>query len=151
MVFSTLHTNDSASAFTRLIDMGLEPFLICSTVRGILAQRLVRRVCSRCKEPYREDPDVLKKLGLRPDITLYKGKGCRFCNETGYKGRTGVFELLVPDQVVKKLVLERGTSDDIKDHLLKKGGFDTLRIDGLRKAAEGITTLEQVLGVSQND
>ncbi len=151
MVYSTLHTNDSASAFTRLMDMGLEPFLICSTVRGVLAQRLVRRICSRCKEPYREDPDVLKKLGLRPDITLYKGKGCRFCNETGYKGRSGIFELLIPDPTVKKLVLERKTSDDIKAYCASKGGFDTLRIDGLRKAAEGITTIEQVLGVSQND
>jgi type IV pilus assembly protein PilB len=151
MVYSTLHTNDSASAFTRLIDMGLEPFLICSTVRGVLAQRLVRRICSRCREPYTEEPEVLKKLGLRPDIALYKGKGCRFCNNSGYKGRTGIFELLMPDQQVKKLVLERRTSDDIKNYCISKGGFDTLRIDGLRKAAEGTTTLEQVLGASQND
>jgi type IV pilus assembly protein PilB len=151
MVYSTLHTNDSASAFTRLIDMGLEPFLICSTVRGVLAQRLVRRICSRCREPHREEPDVLKKLGLRPDITLYKGKGCRFCNNTGYKSRTGIFELLIPDSTVKKMVLERRTSDTIKEYCMSKGGFDTLRIDGLRKAAEGFTTVEQVLGASQND
>jgi len=151
MVYSTLHTNDSASAFTRLIDMGLEPFLICSTVRGVLAQRLVRRICSRCREPHAEEPDVLRKLGLRSDIALYKGKGCRFCNNTGYKGRTGIFELLIPDSAVKKAVLERRTSDDIKSHCVGKGGFDTLRIDGLRKAAEGITTVEQVLGASQND
>jgi len=151
MVFSTLHTNDSSSAFTRLLDMGLEPFLICSTVRGILAQRLARRICSRCREPYQEDPDVMRNHGLRPDIKLFKGKGCRFCNNTGYKGRSGIYELLLPDSNVKKMVLERRTSDDIKDYCMKRGGFDTLRIDGLRKAAEGITTLEQVLGASQND
>ena len=151
MVYSTLHTNDSASAFTRMLDMGLEPFLICSTVRGVLAQRLVRRMCPKCKEPYHEDPEVLAKLGLKPDIVLFKGKGCHNCNNTGYKSRTGVYELLVPDSTVKKMVIERRTADDIKDYCVAKGGFDTLRKDGLRKCADGITTLEQVLGVSQND
>jgi|WetSurMetagenome_2_1015567.scaffolds.fasta_scaffold00077_44 type IV pilus assembly protein PilB len=151
MVYSTLHTNDSASAFTRLLDMGIEPFLICSTVRGVLAQRLVRRICSKCKEPYSEDSEVLKGMGLKPDITLYKGRGCKNCNESGYKGRTGLYELLVPDVNVKKMIVERKTSDEIKEYCLAKGGFATLRKDGLRKAAEGITTLEQVLGVSQHD
>lgn len=151
MVFSTLHTNDSASAFTRLLDMGLEPFLICSTIRGVLAQRLIRRICSRCKEQYQETPEVMAALGLRADIKLYKGKGCRFCNNTGYKGRTGLYELLLPDAEVKKMVLERRTSDDIKAYCVSRGGFDTLRIDGLRKAVEGVTTIEQVLGASQND
>jgi type IV pilus assembly protein PilB len=148
MVYSTLHTNDSASAFTRLLDMGIEPFLICSTVRGVLAQRLVRRICSKCKEPYNEDPEVLEKLGLKPDLTLYKGKGCRNCNNSGYKGRTGIYEFLVPDSAVKKMIIERKTSDDIKDYCIARGDFDTLRKDGLRKAADGVTTLEQVLGAS---
>lgn len=148
MVYSTLHTNDSASAFTRLLDMGIEPFLICSTVRGVLAQRLVRRICSKCKETYSEDPEVLEKLGLKPGITLYKGKGCRVCNNSGYKGRTGIYELLVPDSTVKKMIIEHRTSDDIKDYAVEKGGFDTLRKDGLRKCADGVTTLEQVLGAS---
>jgi type IV pilus assembly protein PilB len=151
MVYSTLHTNDSASAFTRLLDMGIEPFLICSTVRGVLAQRLIRRICPKCRETHHEDPDVLRNMGLRPDIILYKGKGCRACNNTGYKGRSGMFELLVPDSMVKKMILEHKTSDEIKDYCVAKGGFDTLRKDGLRKAADGITTIEQVLGASQND
>jgi type IV pilus assembly protein PilB len=151
MVYSTLHTNDSASAFTRLLDMGIEPFLISSTVRGVLAQRLIRRICSKCREPHREDPDVLRDLGLRPDITLFKGKGCRNCNNSGYRGRTGIFELLTPDSTVKKMILEHRSSDEIKDYCVAKGGFDTLRKDGLRKAADGITTIEQVLGASQND
>jgi type IV pilus assembly protein PilB len=151
LVFSTLHTNDSASAFTRLLDMGLEPFLISSTIRGILAQRLVRRVCSKCKEPYIPDQEMLTQVGLKPGISLYKAKGCHICNNAGYKGRSGIFELLVPDQQVKKIVLERGSSDEIKAYLQKRGGFDTLRRDGLRKVVEGMTTLEQVLGVTQND
>jgi len=151
LVFSTLHTNDSASAFTRLLDMGLEPFLISSTIRGILAQRLVRRVCSKCKEPYIPDQEMLTQVGLKPGISLYKAKGCHICNNAGYKGRSGIFELLVPDQQGKKIVLERGSSDEIKAYLQKRGGFDTLRRDGLRKVVEGMTTLEQVLGVTQND
>jgi type IV pilus assembly protein PilB len=151
MVYSTLHTNDSASAFTRLLDMGIEPFLICSTVRGVLAQRLVRRICSKCKEQYQPEPEILQKLGLRPDISLYKGKGCRNCNNTGYRGRQGIFELLIPDATVKKMVLDRRSSDEIKDYCVKRGSFDTLRKDGLRKAVDGLTTVEQVLGVSQND
>ena len=151
LVFSTLHTNDSASAFTRLLDMRIEPFLITSTIRGILAQRLVRKLCQKCKEPYIPDPDVLEAAGLKPGTTVYKSKGCHNCNTTGYKGRSGIFELLVPDQHIKKLVLERSSSDDIKQYLMQRGNYDTLRKDGLRKVVEGITTLEQVLGVTQND
>ncbi len=151
LVFSTLHTNDSASAFTRLLDMGLEPFLITSTIRGILAQRLVRRMCQKCKELYHPDQETLEQIGLKPGIPLYKAKGCHHCSNSGYKGRSGIFELLIPDQEVKKLVLERKSADEIKLYLQKRGNFDTLRRDGLRKVVEGMTTLEQVLGVTQND
>jgi type IV pilus assembly protein PilB len=151
MVYSTLHTNDTAAAFTRLIDMGVEPFLIASTVRGILAQRLIRRICPKCKERIQPEPKVLEDLNLKPDTPVYKGKGCRVCNNTGYKGRTGIFELLAPDSTVRKMVLERRPSDQIKDYCIQRGNFDTLRKDGLRKVAEGITTIEQVLGASQSD
>ena len=151
LVFSTLHTNDSSSAFTRLLEMGIEPFLISSTIRGILAQRLGRKICQRCKEAYAPDQETLQHLGLKPGVKLYKGKGCHACNNTGYKGRCGIFELLVPDFEVKKMVLGHASADEIKAYLVKKGGFDTLRRDGLRKAVEGITTIEQVIGVSQND
>jgi type IV pilus assembly protein PilB len=151
LVFSTLHTNDSASAFTRLLEMGIEPFLISSTIRGILAQRLGRKICQKCKEPYLPVTEELQHLGLKPGVKLFKGKGCHACNNTGYKGRCGIFELLVPDFQVKKLVLEHASADEIKAYLIKKGGFESLRRDGLRKAVEGVTTVEQVLGVSQND
>ncbi len=151
LVFSTLHTNDAASAYTRLIDMGIEPFLIGSTVIGIMAQRLIRRICSRCKEEYIAEPELLEQLGLRPGLKFFRGKGCTTCNNTGYKGRTGLYEFLIPDRSVQEMVIKRSSSDDIKAYCLQRGDFDSLRRDGLRKAVEGLTTLEQVLGATQND
>ena len=151
LVFSTLHTNDSASAYTRLLDMGIESYLITSTVIAVMAQRLVRRICSKCKETYVPDPELLAKVGLRQGIQLYRGKGCNHCKGTGYKGRIGLYELLIPDQNVTKLVLQRAPADQLKQYLAKRGDFDTLRHDGLRKSIEGLTTLEQVLGATQND
>lgn len=151
LVFSTLHTNDSASAYTRLLDMGLEPYLITSTVIGILAQRLVRKICTRCREAYTPEPELLSKIGIRPGIQLYRGKGCKQCGGSGYSGRIGIFELLVPDANITKLVLQRAPFEQIKQYCLKRGDFDSLRRDGLRKAIEGLTTIEQVLGATQND
>jgi type IV pilus assembly protein PilB len=151
LVFSTLHTNDSASAFTRLLEMGIEPFLVTSTIRGILAQRLVRKLCQKCKELYDPEPDLLEQAGLKPGTKVYRAKGCSHCSNSGYKGRSGIFELLVPDQQVKKIVIARSSADEIKNYMLEKGNFDTLRRDGLRKVVEGFTTLEQVMGASQND
>ena len=151
LVFSTLHTNDASSAFTRLFDMGVEPYLIASTIKGILAQRLVRKICERCKEEYVPDAALLQRTGLRPGVKMYRGKGCHYCENTGYHGRKALFELLVPDQQVERMVISRSSSDDIKSHCLQKGGFDTLRRDGLRKVLAGVTTLEQVLGASQDD
>ncbi|NLG16151.1 MAG: Flp pilus assembly complex ATPase component TadA [Fibrobacter sp.] len=151
LVFSTLHTNDSASAYTRLLDMGLEPYLITSTVIGVLAQRLVRKICQKCKDAYTPDAEVLTKIGVRQGLQLYRGKGCSKCNGTGYSGRLGLFELLVPDSNITKLVLQRAPFEQIKQYCLKRGDFDSLRRDGLRKALEGMTTIEQVLGATQND
>ncbi|MFP4014117.1 MAG: GspE/PulE family protein [Chitinispirillaceae bacterium] len=151
LVFSTLHTNDAASAYTRLLDMGLEPFLITSTIIGILAQRLVRKVCSKCKEQYDPEPQILTKLGLRPGLKFYRGKGCKFCNNTGFKGRLGLFEFLVPDETVTRMVIQRNPAEQIRHYCLKRGNFDTLRRDGLKKVLEGLTTIEQVLGATQND
>ncbi len=151
LVLSTLHTNDSASAFTRLFDMGVEPYLIASTIKGILAQRLVRKICERCKEEYDPESALLQRTGLKPGVKMFRGNGCSFCESTGYKGRIGIFELLVPDQQVERMVIGRTSSDEIKKYCLKRGGFDTLRRDGLRKVLSGLTTLEMVLGASQDD
>jgi type IV pilus assembly protein PilB len=149
VVFSTLHTNDSASAFTRLLDMGVQSYLVSSTVRGVLAQRLVRRICSACREEYSPEPEVLQKINLKPDVKFFRGKGCRRCGNTGYKGRMGIFELLIPDRQVQKMIIAKAESDEIKDYMVKRGDFNTLRRDGLIKVIKGETTLEQVLGATQ--
>jgi len=151
LVFSTLHTNDSPSAYTRLFDMGIEPYLIASTIRGILAQRLARRICPTCIEEYDPDPAILQSLGLKTGVKMYRGKGCKLCRNTGYKGRIGLYELLVPDANVQRMVVNRSSSDDIKEYLIKRGDFDTLRRDGLRKVLKGWTTLEQVMGATKDD
>ena len=151
LVFSTLHTNDSPSAYTRLLDMGVEPYLITSTVIGVLAQRLVRRICERCRIGYDPEPEVLERLGISPGTQLYRGNGCKACNGTGYKGRLGLYELLFPDEEITRQVLKRSSADQIKQYALKRGDFASLRRDGIRKALEGLTTIEQVLGATQNE
>ena len=149
LVLSTLHTNDAAGAFTRLLDMGLEPFLVTSCVKGVLAQRLVRRICEKCKQQV-EIPEVaLQNIGIRPGTPFYQGKGCTHCNNTGYKGRMALFELLVPDEHIHKLILERKSSEEIKNYALRNMGMASLRRDGLEKALAGMTTIEQVVAVSQ--
>jgi type IV pilus assembly protein PilB len=149
LVFSTLHTNDAPSAFTRLLDMGLEPFLITSCVKGVFAQRLVRRICEKCRAPV-QMPDVfLQNIGVMPGTTFYQGKGCNACNNTGYRGRLAIFELLLPDEHIHRMVIERKSSDEMKQYAIQKLGMSTLRRDGLEKALAGLTTVEQVVSVSQ--
>lgn len=150
LVFSTLHTNDSAGAFTRMLDMGLEPFLVASCVKGILAQRLVRRSCPKCVEPKAYPDEMLVKLGIRPGTVFYAGKGCKVCGGTGYKGRMGIFEFLIPDDHMRAMILGRESSDNIKAYAKTKG-LVTLRRDGLMKAIQKLTTIEQVIAASQND
>ncbi len=150
LVFSTLHTNDSPSAYTRLLDMGIEPFLITSSVIGILAQRLVRKLC-KCKEQYDPDPMLLQKLGLRPGLKFYRNKGCKICNNTGFKGRMGLYEFLVPDEEINNMVIKRLPSEQIKHYALRRGNYDSLRRDGLKKVLDGSTTIEQVLSSTQDD
>lgn len=149
LVFSTLHTNDAAGAFTRLLDMGLEPFLVTSCLKGVLAQRLVRKICEKCKQQV-EIPDVvLQNIGIRPGTPFFQGKGCVNCNNTGYRGRLALFELLVPDEHIHHMILERKSSDEIKMYAIRNLGMATLRRDGLEKALAGLTTIEQVVAVSQ--
>lgn len=148
LVLSTLHTNDAPGTLTRLIDMDVEPFLITSAVAGVLAQRLVRTICSECKEPYKPDPALIREIGFEPseveNITFFHGKGCAECNYTGYKGRIGVFELLALSERVKELVLERASSAVIFRQA-RQDGMRTLREDGWEKVIQGMTTIEEVL------
>lgn len=151
LVFSTLHTNDAAGSFPRLLEMGLEPFLVATVIKGILAQRLVRRICKYCKEPYEISKELREEMGLSPDMQFYHGKGCSHCDGTGYKGRCGIYEFLVPNEAVQNLVIKRSSGEEIKRLAVKECGMITLRQDGLQKALDGLTTLEQVLGASTKD
>jgi general secretion pathway protein E len=151
LVFSTLHTNDSASAITRLVDLGVEPFLISSAVEAVIAQRLVRVLCHNCREPYK--PDIgLQRLGLRPDrlknYTFYRAKGCDQCFHTGYRGRIAIFEFLILRHKLKTLIQRTYDSFQIKQEALKLG-LVTLRRDGIEKVLRGITTIEEVIRVTQ--
>jgi len=144
LVFSTLHTNDAPSALTRLIDMEIEPFLISSSIIGVLAQRLVRVICPKCKEEHTPSKEELKNLGLKEGATFYKGKGCQKCKKTGYAGRIAIFELLVLDEEIKKMVVSRSSVDEVRKKAISKGMI-TLFSNGISKAKEGITTIEDVL------
>jgi general secretion pathway protein E len=152
LVFSTLHTNDSAGAMTRLVDMGIEPFLISSSVTAVLAQRLVRVICRACKGPVQLTSERLGEIGLSPqDVPggiTYRGSGCAECLHTGYRGRTGIYELLVMSDDIRKLVVERADANQIK-RAACEGGMKTLRHNGAAKVIRGVTTIEEVLRVTQ--
>ncbi len=155
MVFSTLHTNDSAGAFMRLCDMGVEPFLVASTVEGVLAQRLVRVLCEECKEPYHpsasEIPeDFPASHRLDPKLKLFRPVGCEQCRRTGYRGRLGIYELLVTTEEIRQLLTKSTTTDVIKQAAMRNG-METLRMDGWNKVLAGITTIDEVMRVTKAD
>lgn len=152
LVFSTLHTNDAPSAFTRLIDMGIEPFLVSSTVEGVQAQRLVRTICPECKithEVLAADipPDY---PGGGPLVQLHKGSGCRSCRQTGFRGRTGIYELMVTTDLIREMCVQRVNANVIRKHAIKEGMI-TLRQDGWRKVQSGVTTVDEVARVTAGD
>jgi len=152
LVFSTLHTNDAPGAITRLQDMGVEPYLVASVLEGVLAQRLVRRICASCRVPDTPSQADLDALGIRAsaDVTLYKGKGCDDCRGTGYRGRSAIYEMFGIDEDARSLVLRRASSRDIRVHAIERGMI-TLRLDGWQRACEGVTTVEEILRVTQED
>jgi general secretion pathway protein E/type IV pilus assembly protein PilB len=153
LVFSTLHTNDSPSAFTRLTDMGVEPFLVSSTVVGVMAQRLVRTICSDCKVEYEHDPlDLPNDFPRGPDghVKVFKGAGCRACRQTGYRGRTGIHELMITGDSIRELCVARANAVAIRNQALKEGMI-TLRQDGWRKVQLGKTTIDEVARVTAGD
>ncbi len=155
LVFSTLHTNDSFGAMTRLLDMGIEPFLVSSSVMAVMAQRLVRRVCDQCREAYMATREEMEEIGITPQRlagrTLYKpGPGCQACKRTGYRGRSGIHELLVVDDEVRSLVMKNSDAAAIRRAATARG-MNTLREDGADKVMEGVTTIEEVLRVTQED
>ncbi len=152
LVLSTLHTNDAPGAVARLLDMGVESFLIASSIAGVLAQRLLRTVCIKCKEPYSPPKDAIKRLGMNLDIldksevTFYRGRGCDTCKGTGYKGRVGVYELMPVTDKVRELILARASSYAIREAAVE-AGMRTLKDDAMEKILLGMTTLEESLRV----
>lgn len=151
LVFSTLHTNDAPGAYTRLIEMGVEPYLVASTLQGVLAQRLLRVLCPQCKERYTPDPDDLPPdFQLEPSERLFRPVGCRECHGTGYSGRTGIFELLPTDAGVRNLCMEQADASQIREYGLKNG-MTTLRQSGWSKAMEGTISLEEVMRITAGD
>ena len=157
LVFSTVHTNDAAGAITRLVDMGVEPFLVASSLMGAMAQRLIRILCKECREPYMPTPEELKEVGLTPEMVraetggmLYKPVGCPACNNTGYRGRKGIYELMVLDDEIRQLTLKKADSGSIKRAAVAKG-MSTLLEDGARKIMRGWTSVAEVLSVIQED
>lgn len=152
LVLSTLHTNDAPSAFTRLIDMGVEPFLAASSIIGIIAQRLVRTICEKCKESYKPSSGVLAEIGVKKadsNLILYRGKGCALCKGTGYRGRIGIFSLLGVTSKIQDMVLSRASASEI-DRVAREEGMRTLREDCLEKVLKGVTTVEEMLRVTQD-
>ena len=152
LVLSTLHTNDAPTAITRLVDMGIEPYLIASSLEGVIAQRLVRRICPSCREPYRPSPEELKALGLAEDseVELFRGRGCEECLGTGYRGRIGIFEVLELDEKLKKLILSTSDAHEIRNRALREN-FRTLRQDALEKVLTGLTTSSELLAVVERE
>jgi len=148
LVFTTLHTNDAPGAITRLIDMGVEPFMISASLEGVLGQRLIRKICTNCRTPYEPNEAVLAQLGLSPhdigDKNFYYGKGCEACNHTGYKGRKGIYELLNVTDPIREMINQRAPNVVLRQKAIELG-MATLRQDGLRCIFEGETTIEEVL------
>ena len=152
LVFSTVHTNDAAGAITRLLDMGVENYLISSALIGVLAQRLVRVICKSCKEPAKVASALIEELGTcgHKNIKAFHGKGCNVCSQTGYRGRAGIYELLIVDDSIRQLILAKSTAQKIRD-FSRSQGMTTLREDGWKKVATGITTVEEVLRVTLSE
>ncbi len=150
LVFSTLHTNDAPGAVTRMLDMGVEPFLVSSSVIGVLAQRLIRTICPDCKKKYKPSKEELADIGLDPAIQVEfcKGEGCDKCRNTGYKGRVGIYELMVPNDEIRNMVLRKASSDEIRKEALSSG-MVSLKADGIQKVMQGFATVEEVLRVAE--
>ncbi|MFC1704137.1 GspE/PulE family protein [Candidatus Omnitrophota bacterium] len=153
LVFSTLHTNDAAGAITRLVDMGVEPFLVASSTIMTCAQRLCRKICERCKTQIKIPAETLERAGIKPqkDVVYYYGKGCSQCRNTGYKGRMGLLEVLLLDDAIREMIVNRASLVDIKNYAIKEQGMTTLWDDAVKKFSLGLTTFEEVLRVTSEE
>jgi type IV pilus assembly protein PilB len=153
LVLSTLHTNDAPATISRLLNMGVEPFLITASVNLVLAQRLARKICTECKQPVTVEEEVLREIGFEDDqmkATIQKGVGCGTCNGSGYKGRVALYEVMRFDDNLKEMVLQGASAAELKSAAIKNG-MSTLRMSGIRKVIEGVTTTDEIVRVTMAD
>ncbi|MDD5655318.1 MAG: GspE/PulE family protein [Candidatus Omnitrophica bacterium] len=151
LVLSTLHTNDAVSSIARLIDMGVEPFLAASSLVMVCAQRLARCICPKCKEPMEAPADLLKEVGFKDKVVFYQGKGCRYCNNAGYYGRIAILEAVLIDQGIREMIMEKRSTDEIKEYAVKNCGMKTLRDDAFKKVADGMITLDEAIRITTQE
>jgi len=151
LILSTLHTNDASSSITRLIDMGVEPFLVASSLIMVCAQRLCRCICMRCKEEDKISDEILETIGFKERITFYKGRGCSYCNGSGYYGRTAILEVLMIDDHIREMIIQKKSCDEIKEYAIKELGMLTLRDDAFLKVKQGLITLEEAIRVTTEE
>ena len=153
LVFSTLHTNDAPTAVTRMIDMGVPAYLVASSVVAILAQRLVRTICPKCRTKYKPTEQEISEAGMPPEMvetaTFMRGKGCTSCQKSGFRGRMGIYEMLMINSSIRELIFRQASSQEIRDHAVSQDGMDTLYMDGLSKVAQGYTTFSEVMRVAK--
>jgi type IV pilus assembly protein PilB len=149
-----LHTNDAPSAVTRLVDIGVQPFLVASSVMAIMAQRLVRKVCPKCRQRVEPPAHVLQGIGLKPEIAkkanFMKGKGCAHCNKSGYRGRMGIYELMTMTSQIREMTFKGESTQNLR-RVARKQGMRTLFEDGMVKALKGLTTIDEILRITQHD
>src|SRR5690606_38879931 len=154
MVFSTLHTNDAPGAITRLIDIGVKPFLVSTSLRAAMAQRLVRKICKHCKQPYTPDPRELRSLNITAQqaagATFMHGTGCDPCNSTGYRGRAGIFEMFIVNEEIQRMIYDNVGTARLREKA-RSLGMRTMREDGIRKVLTGMTTIEEVVSITVGD
>lgn len=151
LVLSTLHTNDAISSITRLIDMGIEPFLVASSLIMLCAQRLCRKLCLKCREPQEIPDDFLESIGFRDKVVFYRAAGCKYCNQTGFYGRIAILETVMIDDTMKEMIIEKKSLDEIKKYSVERLGMKTLRDDAFLKVREGVTTLEEALRITTEE
>jgi type II secretory ATPase GspE/PulE/Tfp pilus assembly ATPase PilB-like protein len=151
IVLSTLHTNDAISSITRLIDMGIEPFLVASSVVIVCAQRLCRRLCPKCKKPVDVPKEYLEKIGFKEKCVFYQAQGCRYCNNTGFYGRIAILEAILVDDTMREMVIKKKSIDEIKQYAVDKCGMKTLRDDAYLKVQQEMTTLEEAIRITTEE
>jgi len=151
LVLSTLHTNDAISSITRLIDMGVEPFLVASSVVMLCAQRLARKICLKCRKPIKISDEFLKKIGFLDQATFYAAQGCKYCNNTGFYGRIAVLETILIDDTIREMIIRRQSMDELRDYVVKKLGMKTLRDDAFLKVKEELTTLDEAIRITTEE